>query len=59
MTKTNNKTLKLVIAVTILLITLVTLGCLLAGAVTPVVAVSAMLMPVWSVSNLCLWCTIL
>lgn len=59
MTKTNNKTLKLMIAVAILLITLVTLGCLLAGAVTPVVAVSAMLMPVWIVSNLCLWCTIL
>ncbi len=58
MTKTNNKTLKLVIAVAILLITLVTLGCLLAGAVTPVVAVSAMLMPVWIVSSLCLWCTI-
>ena len=35
MTKTNNKTLKLMIAVAILLITLVTLGCLLAGAVTP------------------------
>ena len=51
MTKTNNKTLKLVIAVAILLVTLVTLGCLLAGAVTPVVAVSAMLMPVWIVSR--------
>ena len=59
MTKTNNKTLKLVAAVAILLITLVTLGCLLAGAVTPAVAVSAMLMPVWIVSSLCLWCTIL
>ena len=46
MTKTNNKILKLMIAVAILLITLVTLGCLLASAVTPVVAVSAMLMPV-------------
>ena len=59
MTKTNNTTLKLVIAVAILLVTLVTLGCLLADAVTPVVAVSAMLMPVWIVSSLCLWCTIL
>lgn len=59
MTKTNNKTLKLVAAVAILLVTLATMGCLLAGAVTPVVAVSAMLMPVWIVSNLCLWCTIL
>ena len=59
MTKTNNKTLKLVIAVAILLVTLVTLGCLLADAVPPVVAVSAMLMPVWIVSSLCLWCTIL
>ena len=59
MTKTNNKTLKLVIAVAILLVTLVTMACLLTGAVTPVVRISAMLMPVWIVSNLCLWCTIL
>ena len=59
MTKTNNKTLKLVIAVAILLVTLVTMGCLLAGAVTPAVAVSAMLMPVWIVAALCLWCTVL
>ena len=59
MTKTNNKTLKLVAAVAILLVTLVTMACLLTGTITPVVAVSAMLMPVWIVSNLCLWCTIL
>lgn len=59
MTKTNNKTLKLVIAVAILLVTLVTMACLLTGTITLVVAVSAMLMPVWIVSNLCLWCTIL
>ena len=59
MTKTNNKTLKLVAAVTVLLITLVTIACLLTGTITPVVAVSAMLMPVWIASSLCLWCTIL
>ena len=59
MTKTNNKTLKLMIAVAILLITLVTLGCLLASAVTPVVAVSAMLMPVWMAAELHLLCTLL
>ena len=59
MTKTNNKTVKLVAAVAILLVTLVTMACLLTGTITPVVAVSAMLMPVWIVSNLCLWCTIL
>ena len=59
MTKTNNKTLKLVAAVAILLVTLVTMACLLTGTITPVVRVSAMLMPVWIVSNLCLWCTIL
>lgn len=59
MTKTNNKTLKLVAAVAVLLVTLVTMACLLTGAITPVVRVSAMLMPVWIVSNLCLWCTIL
>ena len=59
MTKTNNKTLKLVAAVAVLLVTLVTMACLLTGTITPLVAVSAMLMPVWSVSNLCLWCTIL
>ena len=59
MTKTNNKTLKLVAAVAVLLVTLVTMACLLTGTITPLVAVSAMLMPVWSVSSLCLWCTIL
>lgn len=59
MTKTNNKTLKLVAAVAILLVTLVTMACLLTGTITPVVRISAMLMPVWIVSNLCLWCTIL
>ena len=59
MTKTNNKTLKLVAAVAVLLVTLVTMACLLTGTITPVVAISAMLMPVWIVSNLCLWCTIL
>ncbi len=59
MTKTNNKTLKLVAAVAVLLITLVTMACLLTGTITPVVRISAMLMPVWIVSNLCLWCTIL
>ena len=59
MTKTNNKTLKLVAAVAVLLVTLVTMACLLTGTITPVVTVSAMLMPVWIVSNLCLWCTIL
>ena len=59
MTNTNNKTLKLVAAVAVLLVTLVTMACLLTGTITPVVAVSAMLMPVWIVSNLCLWCTIL
>ncbi len=59
MTKTNNKTLKLVAAVAVLLVTLVTMACLLTGTITPLVAVSAMLMPVWIVSSLCLWCTIL
>ena len=59
MTQTNNKTLKLVIAVAILLVTLVTMACLLTGTITPVVRVSAVLMPVWIVSRLCLWCTIL
>lgn len=59
MTKTNNKTLKLVAAVAILLVTLVTMACLLTGTITPVVRISAILMPVWIVSNLCLWCTIL
>ncbi len=59
MTKTNNKTLKLVAAVTVLLVTLVTMACLLTGTIAPVVRISAMLMPVWIVSNLCLWCTIL
>lgn len=59
MTNTNNKTLKLVAAVAVLLVTLVTMGCLLTGTITPVVTVSAMLMPVWIVSSLCLWCTIL
>lgn len=59
MTQTNNKTLKLVAAVAILLVTLVTMACLLIGTITPVVRVSAVLMPVWIVSSLCLWCTIL
>ena len=59
MTKTNNKTTKLVAAVAILLVTLVTMACLLTGTITPVVRISAMLMPVWVVSNLCLWCTVL
>ena len=59
MTKTNNKTLKLVAAVAVLLVTLVTMACLLTGTITPVVRISAMLMPVWIVSSLCLWCTIL
>ena len=59
MTKTNNKTLKLVAAVAVLLVTLVTMAWLLTGTITPLVAVSAMLMPVWIVSSLCLWCTIL
>lgn len=59
MTNTNNKTAKLVAAVAVLLVTLVTMACLLTGTITPVVAISAMLMPVWIVSNLCLWCTIL
>ena len=59
MTNTNNKTAKLVAAVAILLVTLVTMACLLTGTITPVVRSSAILMPVWIVSNLCLWCTIL
>ena len=59
MTKTNNKTLKLVAAVAILLVTLVTMACLLTGTITPVVRISAMLMPVWIVAALCLWCTVL
>lgn len=59
MTNTNNKTLKLVAAVAVLLITLITMACLLTGTITPVVRVTAMLMPVWIVSNLCLWCTVL
>ena len=59
MTNTNNKTLKLVAAVAVLLVTLVTMACLLTGTITPVVRVTAMLMPVWIVSNLCLWCTVL
>ncbi len=59
MTKTNNKTAKLVAAVAILLVTLVTMACLLTGTITPVVRVTAMLMPVWIASSLCLWCTIL
>ncbi len=59
MTNTNNKTVKLVAAVAVLLVTLVTMACLLTGTITPVVRISAILMPVWIVSNLCLWCTIL
>lgn len=59
MTKTNNKTLKLVAAVAVLLVTLVTMACLLTGTITPVVRISAMLMPVWIVAALCLWCTVL
>ena len=56
---TNNKSLKLTTAVAVLLVTLATIGCLIAGIISPVIAVLAMLMPVWLVANLCLWCTAL
>ncbi len=59
MTNTNNKAVKLVAAIAVLLVTLVTMACLLTGTITPVVRISAMLMPVWIVSDLCLWCTVL
>ena len=61
MTNTNNKTSKKlwIAAIVDLLIIIAVMTCLLTGALNPVVAFFAMLMPVWIVAALCLWCTVL
>lgn len=61
MTNTNNKTSKKmwIAAIVDLLIIAAVMTCLFTGVLNPVVAVFALLMPVWIVAALCLWCTIL
>lgn len=61
MTDTNNKSSKKlwVAAIVDLLIIAAVMTCLFTGLIPPVVTVFAMLMPVWVVAALCLWCTVL
>lgn len=61
MTNTSNKTSKKlwIAAIADLLILVLVLTCLFTGFINPIVAVFAMLMPVWIVAALCLWCTVL
>ena len=58
---TNNKTSKKlwIAAIVDLLIIAAVMTCLFTGFINPVVAAFAMLMPVWVVAALCLWCTVL